>query len=54
MRGGCGSGTNSEGETVLSVPLAIGVIGVAIALAAIGAVASLLTECTFSVDRDPE
>jgi len=47
---------NSEGETVLSVPLTIGVIGVAIApmLAAIGAVASLLTECTISVDRDPE
>ena len=45
---------NSAGETVLSIPLTIGVVGVAIApmLAALGAVASLMTECTLSVERD--
>ena len=45
---------NSTGETVLSIPLTIGVVGVAIApmLAAIGAVASLMTECTLSIERE--
>jgi len=45
---------NSAGETVLSIPLTIGVVGVAIApmLAAIGAVASLMTECTLSIERE--
>jgi len=45
---------NGEGDTVLSIPLTIGVIGVSVApvLAAIGAVAGLMTECTISVVRD--
>ena len=45
---------NSTGETVLSIPLTVGVVGVAIApmLAALGAVASLMTECTLSVERE--
>ena len=45
---------NGDGETVLSIPLTISVIGVAVApmLAAIGAVASLMTECTISVERN--
>jgi len=45
---------NSAGETVLSIPLTIGVVGVAIApmLAAIGAVASLMSECTLSIERE--
>ena len=45
---------NEAGETVLSLPLTIGVVGVAIApmLAALGAVTSLMTSCTLSVERD--
>jgi len=45
---------NGAGETVLSIPLTIGVVGVAIApmLAAIGAVASLMSECTLSIERE--
>jgi len=45
---------NSAGETVLSIPLTIGVVGVAIApvLSAIGAVASLMSECTLSIERE--
>lgn len=45
---------DSAGETVLSLPLTIGVVGVAIApvLAALGAVAGLMAECTISVERN--
>jgi len=45
---------NNAGETVLSIPLTVGVVGVAIApmLAALGAVASLMTECTLSIERE--
>ncbi|MEI6221710.1 MAG: DUF4342 domain-containing protein [bacterium] len=41
-------------KTVLELPLTIGFVGVFIApaLAAFGAVAALLTECTISVERD--
>lgn len=47
---------NKAGDTVFTMPLTIGVVGVAIApmLAAIGAVASLMTDCTLSVERDDE
>lgn len=51
---------NSEGKTLLEIPLTIGVVGALIApvAAAIGAVAALVTECTISVTRqvddDPE
>lgn len=44
---------DKEGNIILSVPMTVGVVGmlVAPALAAIGAVAALLTECTIKVDR---
>ena len=45
---------NSDGKTMLEIPLTIGVVGALIApvAAAIGAVAALVTECTISVTRD--
>jgi hypothetical protein len=45
---------NEEGRTLLEVPLTIGVVGAALApaLAAIGAIAALLTHCTLEVQRD--
>ena len=45
---------NKEGKTILEIPLTIGVLGavVAPALAAIGAVAALVTECTVTVERE--
>lgn len=44
---------DKKGNTVLSVPMTAGVVGVVIApvLAAIGAVAALITECTIKVER---
>jgi hypothetical protein len=44
---------NKEDKTLLEVPLTVGVVGALIAptLAAIGAVAALVTECTISVER---
>lgn len=45
---------NKEGKTVLEVPLTVGVVGAVIAptLAAIGAAAALLTDCTIAVERE--
>lgn len=42
-----------NGNVVLAIPLTVGVIGAVIApvLAAVGAVAALLTECTITVER---
>jgi len=42
-----------EGNEILSFPLTLGVIGAVLApiLAAVGAVAALVTECTISVER---
>ncbi|MBU1026287.1 MAG: DUF4342 domain-containing protein [Candidatus Margulisbacteria bacterium] len=44
---------NKQGNVILSLPLTVGVIGAVIApfLAAVGAVAALVTECTISVER---
>ena len=44
---------DKEGTPVLVLPLTVGVIGAVFAptLAAVGAVAALLTECTISVER---
>jgi len=41
------------GKTVVVIPLTVGVVGAVIApvLAAVGAIAALLTECTISVER---
>jgi len=45
---------NSEGKSMLEIPLTIGVVGALIApvAAAIGAVAALVTECTITVTRE--
>ena len=45
---------NSEGRTLLDVPLTVGVVGALIApvAAAIGAVAALVTDCTIAVTRE--
>lgn len=42
-----------EGQTLLVIPLTVGVIGALIApvLAAVGALAAIITECTISIER---
>lgn len=44
---------NSEGKTLVEIPLTIGVVGALIApvAAAIGAIAALVTECSVTVTR---
>ncbi len=44
---------NKEGKTVMEIPLTIGVVGALLAptLAAIGAIAALLTEATVIVEK---
>lgn len=44
---------NKEGKTIIVLPLTVGIIGAAILppLAAVGAIAALLTECTIRVKR---
>lgn len=44
---------DKKGKTIAEFPLTIGVVGALIApvLAAIGAIAALLTECTLTVER---
>ena len=49
---------NGAGETILSIPLTVGVVGGVVGVAAapvlavIGAVAGLMSECTISVERE--
>ena len=45
---------NKEGKTIVELPLTIGVVGAALAplLAAVGAMAALVTECTIVVERE--
>jgi aryl-alcohol dehydrogenase-like predicted oxidoreductase len=45
--------SDKKGKEIMSFPLTVGVVGVIIAptLAAIGAIAALLTECTLTVER---
>ncbi len=45
---------NKDGKTVVELPLTVGVVGAVFApvLAAVGAIAALLTECTVVVERD--
>lgn len=47
---------NKEGKILIEVPLTIGVVGALLAppLAAIGAIAALVTECTIIVERETE
>ena len=44
---------NAAGETVIEIPLTLGAVGVLLApsLAAIGAIAALLTKCSIVVER---
>lgn len=43
-----------DNKTIIEVPLTIGVVGIVIApvLAAVGAVAALVTECSIVVERE--
>lgn len=45
---------DKEGKLIAEFPVTVGVIGVLLAapLAAIGAIAALVTECTISVERE--
>ncbi|OGM09549.1 hypothetical protein A2159_00160 [Candidatus Woesebacteria bacterium RBG_13_34_9] len=44
---------NKEGKEILVIPLTVGVVGALLAppLAAVGAIAALVTECTIKVER---
>lgn len=46
--------TNKDGKEILVLPLTIGVVGAVLLppLAAVGAVAALVTECTITVERE--
>lgn len=48
--------TDKSGKEFMSFPLTIGVVGALLApvLAAIGALAALIGECTIAVERDEE
>jgi predicted regulator of Ras-like GTPase activity (Roadblock/LC7/MglB family) len=43
-----------DGKTIVEMPLTVGVVGAVLAapLAAIGAIAALVTECTITVERE--
>lgn len=45
---------DKKGKEIIQFPLTIGVVGAVVApvLAAIGAIAALLTECTITVERE--
>jgi hypothetical protein len=45
---------NKDGKTVVELPLTVGVVGAVLAppLAAVGAIAALITECTLVVERE--
>lgn len=47
---------NKEGKQLVEFPLTIGVVGTVLApvLAAVGAIAALVTECTILVEREVE
>lgn len=47
---------NEDGKTLIDIPLTVGVVGTIIApqLAAIGAIASLVTNGTIVIERDEE
>lgn len=47
---------NKDDKTLIEIPLTIGVVGIVLApvLAAVGAIAALVTECTILVERTEE
>jgi hypothetical protein len=44
---------NEEGDTLINIPLTLGVVGSLLApqLAALGAIAALVTDCTIVIDK---
>jgi hypothetical protein len=44
---------DKEGRVLIELPLTVGVVGVVLApvLAAVGAIAALVTECTITIER---
>ena len=44
---------DKDGKTLVEIPLTIGIVGIVLApvLAAVGAIAALVTECTILVER---
>jgi hypothetical protein len=44
---------DKDGKTLIEIPLTIGVVGITLApvLAAVGAIAALITECSIIVER---
>lgn len=47
---------NKDGKSLVELPLTIGVVGAVLApaLAAVGAIAALVTECTIVVEREAQ
>jgi hypothetical protein len=47
---------NRDGKTIVEIPLTLGVVGAVLAapLAAVGAIAALVNDCTIAVERDDE
>lgn len=47
---------NEDGDKIIEIPLTIGVVGALLApsLAAIGAMAALVTHCTIEVEREDD
>lgn len=47
---------NKDGKDLVVLPLTLGVVGIALApvLAAVGAIAALVTECTIVVEREDD
>jgi len=45
---------NGKGKTLVELPLTVGAVGAMLApvLAAVGAIAALVTDCTIAVERD--
>lgn len=47
---------DKDGKVMIEIPLTIGVVGIVLApvLAAVGAIAALVTECSIVVEREDE
>ncbi|MCR4326847.1 MAG: DUF4342 domain-containing protein [Candidatus Roizmanbacteria bacterium] len=45
---------DKSGKSLIDIPLTVGIVGTVLApvLAAVGAIAALVTECTISVERE--
>jgi hypothetical protein len=47
---------NRDGKSLIEIPLTLGVVGILLlpTLAALGAIAALVTECTIVIERDED